>query len=132
MIFLEQEALAPQDTLSHVATPAAPVAEQKGDIFKDMIKELHNNQEWSFSPFGSLHLPYLFYDTDGFHYYANDEALESSHQYTLKEEKPVRVSDGMAPKLDLSISRNVALMWVVGAALIVLFSMVAKKYRKSI
>jgi F-type H+-transporting ATPase subunit a len=134
MMFFEQEAVAQQDTLTHAAaTAAAPVAaEQKGDIFKDMLKELRNNQEWSFGPFGSLHLPYLFYDTDGFHYYGSDEALESSHQYTLKEEKPVRVSDGMPPKVDLSISRNVALMWVVGAALIVLFSMVAKKYKKSI
>ena len=129
------------DSIAHAAAAApvaaapvaaAPVAaENKGGVFSEMIKELHNGQEWSFAPFGSLHLPYLFYDTDGFHYYANAEMLEQSHEYTLKAEVPVRVSDGMPPKLDVSISRNVAILWVVGAVLVVMFTMMARKYRKS-
>ncbi len=117
------------DSLALAATPAA--AENKSNVFSEMIKELRNGQEWSFAPFGSLHLPYLFYDTDGIHYYANEESLEESHEYTLKAEVPVRVDNGMKPTLDLSVSRNVAILWVVGAIVLFIFSSMAQKYRKS-
>jgi len=132
MIFIEQNlSVGQQDTLA--GTVAQPIAaEHKGDVFSEMIKELHNGQEWTFGPFGSLHLPYIFYDADGFHYYANTEVLEQSHEYVLKEEKPVHASDGLPPKLDLSISRNVAILWLVGAVLLVMFTLTAKKYRSSL
>lgn len=107
-------------------------AEAKHDVFTEMIQELKNGQEYAFGPFGTLHLPYLFVDGGSVHFYANEQALEESHQYEIKAGKPVRTSDGGAPMIDMSISRNVLLMWVVGAVLIVLLSKAARQYRKSL
>ena len=114
-----------------VADSAASHAGEKKDVFTGLIQELKNGQEYAFGPFGTLHLPYVFYDSDGMHFYANEHALEESHVYELKAGKPVRADNGHAPMLDMSISRAVVLMWVVGLLLVFMLARVAKKYKKS-
>lgn len=133
-----------QDTVHGAAQTATPEAHaaagdssaahaaESHNVFNELIKELKNGQEYEFGPFGSLHLPYVFYDGGGFRYYANEAALEESHQYTVKAERPVRTSDGMPPALDLSISRAVVLMWVVGAMLALFLARAARKYRATL
>ena len=114
-----------------VADSTAAHAGEKHDVFTELMGELKNGQEYDFAPFGTLHLPYLFYDTDGFHYFPTEHALEESHLYEMKAGKPIRVDTGKAPSLDMSISRAVVLMWVVGLILVIMMSRVAKKYKKN-
>ncbi len=139
----QEHATAPHEAAEHVDTLHAAAeghaeghaeahAEAHKDVFTELVGELKNGQEWAFEPFGTWHLPYIFYDTDGLHAYGSEHALEEGKIYTMKDEKPVRLDNGHAPSLDLSISRAVVLMWVVGAVLFVLLSRAARRYRKSL
>jgi F-type H+-transporting ATPase subunit a len=80
-----------------------------------MFHHILNSDEIEISPIGAIHLPYMFFDKDGFHFFKSRESLLQNTTYTVDPHKmPVKVerADGLPIGLDMSISKHLVFLWV--------------------
>ena len=101
-----------------------------GEVFTHLIGELGDHHELNMF-FGHFKiLPVIFVD-NGLKVYSNEHAMVESGEYTLHAGHPVRTSDGGHPALDLSVTNFVAYQWIAMAAVIIMFLVAGRRYKKN-
>jgi F-type H+-transporting ATPase subunit a len=79
-----------------------------------------------------LGLPYIFWDKDGFHFFAGQHGVEESQTYTLDHHKGIARKDGGPISFDLSITSNVFFMFAAAVIITILGTIAARKSKKSL
>ncbi len=115
--------------------------------FQKLLGQLGDHREIEIGPLHIADLPVILID-DGFHFYANAEAMEAEGTYILKHNLPesakegwsslelkdhksiVRVADHQAPALDISITSLVVFQWLAMLILMAIFIPMGSKSRK--
>ncbi|MCE2502486.1 MAG: F0F1 ATP synthase subunit A [Chlorobi bacterium] len=115
--------------------------------FQALIGTLGDHREIEVGPLHIVDLPVILID-DGFHFYANVDAMEQEGEYILKYHLPeevkkdwtnreredhktiVRVSDHQTPALDISITSLVAFQWLAMLVLLAIFIPMGRKAKK--
>ncbi len=114
------------------ADTSAAKADKGGDVFAQLFTRLGDHHVIAFEPIGDLPLPYLFWDQDGFHYFASEHAVEESHTYKVDDKgKPSR-EDGKPLSLDMSITANVAFMMLAAVILLIVARLAAMKTKNQL
>lgn len=93
-----------------------------------------NSDEIEISPIGAIHLPYMFFDKDGFHFFKNRESLLQNSTYTIDPHKmPVKAerTDGIPITLDMSISKHLVFLWISFIILVLAARKAAKSNSKN-
>jgi F-type H+-transporting ATPase subunit a len=103
-----------------------------GDI---IFHHILNSDEIEISPIGAIHLPYMFFDKDGFHFFKSRETLLQNSTYTVNPHKmPVKAerADGIPIDLDLSISKHLVFLWISFLILFLVLRKAVKSNAKSL
>lgn len=105
------------------------------NIGEIIFHHILNSDEIEISPIGKIHLPYMFFDKDGFHFYKSRESLLQNSIYTVDPHKmPVKAerSDGMPITLDMSISKHLVFLWIAFLLLFLVVRKAAKSNAKTL
>ncbi|MDR0928012.1 MAG: F0F1 ATP synthase subunit A [Ignavibacteria bacterium] len=98
-----------------------------GDVFGEVFANLGDHHGFYVGPIHVCDLPYILEDDGEWHFYANEETLEAGGLYKEVGHKVVRVSDGEAPALDLSITNLVMFQWIAMIICFVVFRIISRK-----
>lgn len=102
-----------------------------GNVFTDLLGELGDHSGFYVGPYKVSELPVILID-NGFHFYASPTSMKEAGIYTTHGHGDiVRVSDGGAPALDLSVTNLVVFQWIAMLILVTIFGLVSKKYKKN-
>jgi F-type H+-transporting ATPase subunit a len=94
-----------------------------------------NSDEIDITPFGKIHLPYMFFDKDGFHFFKSRQELLQTTTYTIDvKHLPIKASraDGLPITLDFSISKHLVFLWLAAILLILVVRKAAKINAKNL
>jgi F-type H+-transporting ATPase subunit a len=134
-----------QSTNQHeAAASATQTGHNEGHTAKDehetnvgnvIFHHIMNSDEIEITPIGTIHLPYMFFDKDGFHFFKNREQLTQTTTYKVDPEKfPIKAqrADGMPISLDMSITRHLIFLWLACILLFLVVKKAAKINAKSL
>jgi len=108
--------------------------EHETNVGEMIFHHIMNSDEIEITPLGKIHLPYMFFDKDGFHFFKNREDLSQSTTYKVDPHHyPIKAAraDGMPISLDLSISKHLVFMWLACLLLFLVVRKAAKVNAKS-
>jgi F-type H+-transporting ATPase subunit a len=100
------------------------------EVIMHLVGELGDHHEVNMF-FQKLPVTPVILVDNGFHVYANTEAMQAAGAYTLHGSHPVRKSDGGAPALDLSITNFVVYEWLAIVVLSLMFILGTRRYKTS-
>lgn len=128
-------------TLSANAVAASGDGEDKTSFIMHHIKDSH---EWHFATVGHIHitlpLPVIVYSSDrGFEVYSSSDFLDpETHRfgkehngYYIDEHDKLKATDESRSYLDLSITKNVAMLFLVLGVTLYLMLSASKHYKKN-
>ena len=105
------------------------------NIGEMIFHHILNSDEIDFSPIGAIHLPYMFFDKDGFHFFKSRESLLKNSTYTVDPHKmPIKAerTDGVPIDFDLSISKHLVFLWISFLLLFLVLRKAVKANSKSL
>ena len=105
------------------------------NIGEMIFHHILNSDEIEISPIGAIHLPYMFFDKDGFHFFKSRESLLQNSTYTVDPHKmPVKVerADGLPINFDMSISKHLVFLWISFLLLFLVLRKAVKANTKSL
>jgi F-type H+-transporting ATPase subunit a len=117
-------------------------AQQGGNaqVFNQLLAHIADHHELDFEPIGTVPLPYIFWDHDGFHTFSSAEALSKTGKYsvdtngqsTSKATYKVVRTDSQPISFDMSITSNVIFLALAAVVLITLLGRAASKAKHSL
>ena len=106
--------------------------DKSANVFTQLLGKMGDHHEIDLSPYGSIPLPYLFWDKDGFHHFSSEKQIEENHNYTIDAHGKAFRTDGAPIKLDMSITANVCFMALAAVLLTIILGRAASKAKKSL
>lgn len=128
-------AFLPASAQEEQATEAAPEEEGKLNISEVIVEHVLDNHVWHFfdGHYGTLYLPVIVYSPSrglevfsSHHFYNEHHQVVEYNGYKLEHQKIYL--DG-SPVLDLSITKNVAMLFINAALLLIVMTSVARAYQ---
>jgi len=120
---------------SEINSTHAEGKEHETNVGDMIFHHIMNSDEIEITPLGTIHLPYIFFDQDGFHFFRNREELQSTTTYKVEPHHyPIKAlrTDGMPISLDLSITRHLVFLWLACILLFIVVRKAAKVNSKSL
>jgi F-type H+-transporting ATPase subunit a len=114
---------------------SAQQTEEKTDVGGMIFHHILNSDEIELTPVGKIHLPYMFFDKDGFHFFKSRTDLVATQVYKVDPHHlPIKASriDGSPISFDMSISKHLVFMWLACILLFLVVRRAAKNNAKSL
>ncbi len=109
-----------------------------GEMIMHHVTDAHSWHFWD-GHYGTLYLPVIVYTEEkgldvfsSHHFYNEDHERVAYNGYMLDEHEHIQLIDSEAKVLDLSITKNVAMLFINAAVMLLVFFAVARGYKKNV